>query len=210
MWELKPDMSMVERLAFSLREEGRGIHALLWDDIVDLYRVLLITQAVLGDLPLQPFLVSSETTRLDELKDLIQSELGDQISRGRMSGDADGPDPPPHPLWILFLQQAASKQVGPRLNGWRRPLSDPRGTLLVVRNADFIDFQRNAPVLASFIGPRIYDAARMLMLCSDEKLRTMKKTLPAPFDGILRHLPGTLPTAEKLAEWVPFSSSDEY
>ena len=202
-------MSMVERLAFSLREEGRGVHALLWDDIVDLYRVLLIIQAVLGDLPLQPFLVSSEKPRLDELKDLIQTELGNQISRGRMDGDAVDPDPSPHPLWILFLQQAASTQVGPRLNGWRRPLSDPRGTLLVIRNADFIDFQRNAPDLASFIGPRIYDAARMLMICSEQTLRAMKKSLPAFFDSILKHLPGTQPTTEELAEWTPYSYSDE-
>lgn len=43
-------MALVEQLAFSLREEGHGVHALLWDDMGDLYRVLLITIAALGDM----------------------------------------------------------------------------------------------------------------------------------------------------------------
>ena len=136
-------MALVEQLAFSLREQGRGVHALLWDDMGDLIRVLLVTHAALGDIPLEPLLVSGETMRRAELRDLIQARLADEIRHERREDRADDPDLPPHPLWILFLHQAASEAAGPQLNGWRRPLSEPRGTLLIVRNADFRDFQRH-------------------------------------------------------------------
>ncbi len=202
-------MALVEQLAFSLHEEGHGVHALLWDDMDDLYRVLLITIAALGEMPTQPLLISNEVTRIKELNDMIQGRLRVQVEQEGMPDQIDDSPPPPHPLWILFLQQAVSIQVGPRLNGWRRPLSEPRGTLMVVRNADFMDFRRNAPDLASFIGPRISDASRMMMVCSRETFEKLQKALPEPFESILRQLPGRAPTAEELADWAPLPSSDE-
>jgi len=202
-------MALVEQLAFSLREEGRGVNALLWDDIGDLYRVLLITLAALGETEIKPLLISNEESRIKELNDMIQGRLDDQINHEGEHIQNNISLLPPHPIWALFLQQAVSRQVGPRLNGWRRPLSEPRGTLLVVRNAEFDNFQRSAPDLASFIGPRIYDASRLLVICSKGTLQKLKKTLPNPFDEILRHLPGTLPADNELADWTPLSSSDE-
>ena len=80
------------------------------------------------------------------------------------------------------------------------------GTLLVIRNADFRDFQRAAPDLASFIGPRIYDASRLMMVCSRETLGKLRRVLPEPFETILRQLPGTVPPAEELADWTPLTS----
>jgi hypothetical protein len=202
-------MALVEQLAFSLREQGRGVHALLWDDMGDLIRVLLVTRAALGDIPIQPRLVSGETTRLAELRGLIQARVDDQILKEAEEGGADIADSIPYPLWILFLQQAASGRVGPQLNGWRRLLSEPLGTLLVIRNADFRDFQRSSADLASFIGPRIYDASRMMMVCSRDTLGRLEKLLTEPFESILRQLPGRLPTADELADWTPLTSSDE-
>jgi hypothetical protein len=202
-------MAIVEALAFSLREEGRGVHALLWDSLVDLYRVLLITHAVLGETEMEPRLISNESARIKELNEMIQGTLDNQILHGMGKSQEDETFPPPHPIWMLFVQQAVSKQVGPRLNGWRRPLSEPNGTLLVVRNADFDDFQRSAPDLASFIGPRIYDSSRLALVCSTDTLGKLKKTLPEPIDRILRQLPGTVPTTKELADWAPLSSADE-
>jgi antitoxin component of RelBE/YafQ-DinJ toxin-antitoxin module len=98
-------MALVEQLATSLREEGRGVHALLWDDMSDLVRVLLVTHAALGDIPIEPRLVSGETKRLEEIRELIQARVAEQIQNERLEDMADDPDPPPHPLWILFLQQ---------------------------------------------------------------------------------------------------------
>ena len=42
-------MAIVEQLAFSLKEEGRGIHVLLWDSLAELYFVLVITRAFLAE-----------------------------------------------------------------------------------------------------------------------------------------------------------------
>ena len=72
-------MALVEQLAFSLREEGRGVHALLWDDMGDLVRVLLITHAALGDIPIDLRLISGETARLEEFGKLLQARVVDQI-----------------------------------------------------------------------------------------------------------------------------------
>jgi hypothetical protein len=202
-------MALVEQFAFSLREERRGVHALLWDDKGDLARVLLITRAALSDIPIETRLISGETIRLEEFGELIRSRVAEQIQHEEPASGTGDPDLPPHPLWILFFQQAASQQAGPRLNGWRRPLAEPMGTLLVIRNADFRDFQRAAPDLASFIGPRIYDASRLMMVCSRETLSKLSRVLPEPFETILRQLPGTVPPAEELADWAPLTSSDE-
>jgi hypothetical protein len=202
-------MALVEQLAFSLREEGRGVHVLLWDDMGDLVRVLLITQAALGDISIDLRLISGETARLEEFGNLLQARAVDQIQHEGPVNGADDRDLPCHPLWMLFFQQAASQQAGPRLNGWRHPLSEPMGTLLVIRNADFRNFQRAAPDLASFIGPRIYDASRLMMVCSRETLGKLRRVLPEPIETILHQLPGTVPPTEELADWAPLTSSDE-
>lgn len=199
---------MVEQLGFSLRETGRGVHALLWDDLGDLVRALLVTHAVLGDIPVEALLVSGEPRRLEGFLEEIGTRVVGQILQESPEQGTNGPDSPPHPLWILFLQQAASERVGPRLNGWRRPLAEPRGTLLVVRNADFRDFQRSAPDLASFLGPKIYDASRLMMVCSKDTLSRLEKALPDSFLSILRQLPGAVPTPADLADWTPLTSSE--
>jgi hypothetical protein len=59
-------MATSEQLGFSLREERRGVHALIWDDIGDLYRVLLVTVAGLGEQRVQPLLISREHERLQD------------------------------------------------------------------------------------------------------------------------------------------------
>lgn len=188
-------MAIAEQLAFSLKEEGRGIHALLWDDMTALYRVLLVTRAALADFPVEPFLITDDVAQFDPLRKTILSRIGDQVDH-EWEAETDLPPLAPHPLWTLFIQQAASKQFGARLNGWRRLLAEPLGTLIVVRNADFDEFQRSAPDLASFIGPRIYDASRMMLVCSRQTRDNLERSLPKPFQGILRQLPGTLPSSK--------------
>jgi hypothetical protein len=78
-----------------------------------------------------------------------------------------------------------------------------------VRNADFDEFQRSAPDLASFIGPKIYDASRMMFVCRQETLDKINQSLPEPFQEILRQLPGAMPTHDELRNWKPLSESDE-
>jgi hypothetical protein len=114
-------MAMVEQLAFSLSvlsEKGHGIHVLLWDDKGALYRVLLVTLAALDSTPIEPMLVSQESARLDALTEAIETRSRARIDR-EWPGDEESSEAEPHPLWMLFIQQASSRQVGTRLNGWR-------------------------------------------------------------------------------------------
>ena len=201
-------MAIAEQLAFSLTEERRGIHVLLWDDMTALFQMLLVTRAALGDLPVEPFLISEQEARFDLLKKTILSRISDQLDH-EWESETDFPPLAPHPLWLLFIQQAASRHVGSRLNGWRSLLAEPFGTLIVVRNADFDEFQRSAPDLASFIGPRIYDASRTLMVCSSQTRGRLEKTLPEQFMEILRELPGALPSHQELRDWEPLVEEDE-
>ena len=115
-------MSTAEELAFSISQEGRGVHVLLWDDQGDLARALLIFWASLGPAPFETMLLAS-TADIEILRAKIPAPSGEGI------GEAG---PPPRPLWLLFIQQASASVVGPWLNGWRRPLSDARGTLLLI------------------------------------------------------------------------------
>jgi len=111
----------------------------------------LITHAALGEVRIEPLLLTRENRVLESWNcSSGQGRLRNPECLGLE--DPDNDQPPAHPLWELFLQQAVGKEVSLRLNGWRRPLSEPKGTLLVVRTADFDEFQRDAPDLASFIG----------------------------------------------------------
>jgi hypothetical protein len=185
-------MSTAEELAFSIREERRGAHVLLWDDQGDLARALLIFRAALGAVPIEPMLLAST-------KDA--GILGVKIS-ARSSGDTNESGQPSRALWLIFLQQASAILIGPWLNGWRGPLSEPPGTLLLIRHADYEPFQRAAPDLASYAGPRVYDAARMLSLASSQTISRIDLPLPGPIIEILRKLPGTLPPAGELEQWA--------
>lgn len=203
-------MAIAEELAFSLSEERSGIHVLLWDDKHALIRVLLVTRAVLRDrdLPQELFLISDDPPPADALRRSIMARISERVD-GEWATDDQTSAPPPHPLWMLFLRQALSQQAGARLNGWRQVFAEPLGTLIVVRNADFDPFQRSAPDLASFVGPRIYDASRIMMICSRRTRDSLERSLPHSLHEILRELPGELPTLENLRTWEPLLDPDE-
>lgn len=185
-------MSTAEELAFSIRQEGRGVHVLLWDDQGDLVRALLMFWASLGPAPFEAMLLAS-TADIEFLRAKIPSP---SVEGGNEAGQ------PARPLWLLFLQQASARVVGHWLNGWRRPLSDAPGTLLLIRHADYEPFQRAAPDLASYVGPRVYDAARMLSTASTDIVPRINLTLLRPVRDILRKLPGALPPEDELNRWV--------
>jgi hypothetical protein len=182
-------MSTAQELAFSVREERRGIHVLLWDDQGDLVRALLIFRASLGAIPCEAMLLAS-TRDTDILRAHISARPAEEADE---AGRA---------FWMIFLQQASSGLIGPWLNGWRRPLSEPPGALLLIRHADFEPFQRAAPDLASYVGPRVYDAARMLSLASPDVISQIDLSLPGAILDILRQLPGLLPRADELDQWL--------
>ncbi len=188
-------MATAEHLALSLQLETRGVHVLLWDDKDDLVRALLVLCAVLRETPLYPILVPTTGAGLLALG----STLGDDSSGAQR-------------LSVLFVPQAASSIVGPWLNGMRRPLADPPGTLLVVRSADFESLQRAAPDLASFVGPRIYDASILLSMVSTETYGHIHQQLPDEMSAVLAELPGLPPPQDEIDSWLaslpPDASND--
>src|SRR5262249_25441092 len=101
-----------------------------------------------------------------------------------------------------FLQQARTELIGPWLNGWRRPLSESPGSLLVIRSADFPAFQRDAPDLTSFVGPRVYDASTMLSLFTPRTAQHLETIMPRELVDILKHLPGKTPSRNELRQWL--------
>jgi hypothetical protein len=60
--------------------------------------------------------------------------------------------------------------------------------------------------LASFIGPRIYNASNLLSLFSDETKKQLNPTLPTEWTKILVELPGEMPPEESIREWISGNS----
>ncbi|NQT40726.1 MAG: hypothetical protein HQ581_24745 [Planctomycetes bacterium] len=199
-------MSTAEQLAFSISVERRGIHVLLWDDQGDLVRALLVLFAALVDLPTHALLASGDDVDRDSLRRLIETRI--RIPYNDLESDEE-PESLRHRFWLLFLQQASSHAVGPWLNGWRRPLSEPPGALLVVRHADFDSFQRNAPDIASFVGVRIYDASTMISVFSKATHACLTTDLPQQISIALDKLPGKLPSQQELAFWIRENAPEE-
>ena len=200
-------MSTAEQLAFSICTERRGIHVLLWDDQGDLVRSLLALLAALDDLPTYALLVSDDKKDLQALREL--AETHEPISAQEAESERDSQSRQSQ-FRLLFLQQASSNAVGPWLNGWRRPLSDPPGSMLVIRHADFVAFQRDAPDIASFVGVRIYDVSTMLSVFSKTTHERLKARLPDEIEAVLSRLPGTLPAERDIADWIKANAPDEH
>lgn len=190
-------MSLAEQFVLSLTEEHATVHLLLWDDQEDLIRALIVVLAAVSDRGVLPLLVSSASADLLNLQQQV---------RNRYAVDAVIQEPENidrlERLWLLFIQQGTSMDVGPWLNGYRRPLAQAGGTLVVVREAELGTFQRAAPDLASFVGPRIYNASSMLFAVSEAVYERLSPIVPPEIETILLQLPGRRPSQESLGEWV--------
>jgi hypothetical protein len=197
-------MATAEQMAKSICIEEQGVFALLWDAKEDLVRALLILNAALGNVPTRALLLAPGSQGVGSLRNLIEtrviiSETGDET-------DTKVAPVPVRELWLMFLQQASYTEVGPRLNGWRSSLRQSYGTILIIRHADFEPFQRSAPDLASFIGPRIFNASNLLSLFSNNTRKKLKTKMPEEWTRILDELPGIMPPDETISEWIKASS----
>jgi hypothetical protein len=193
-------MATAEQMATSIRLEKQGVFALLWDAKEDLVRALLILNAALIDIPKRVLLLAPGNQSVSALRSLIETRV--IISEPKEEAAEHATQAPATELWLMFLQQASHQVVGPLLNGWRSSLRQAYGTVIIARHVDFERFQRAAPDLASFIGPRIYNASNLLSLFSDETRKHLKVTLPAEWIEILVELPGAMPTDETIREWI--------
>jgi len=199
-------MSTAEQLAFSISVERGSVHILLWDDKHDLVRALLVLFAGLEDLRTHGLLVSDDEKDLRALRQLVETRI--PPTEDDLQSDQDS-ESFQNQLWLLFVQQASCNAVGPWLNGWRRPVSEPPGAMLVIRHADFAPFQRNAPDVASFVGPRVYDASTMLSVFSGTTYARLRHHLPDEIELTLNRLPGASPAEQEVADWIRASAPDE-
>jgi hypothetical protein len=199
-------MATAEQMAKSICIEKQGVFALLWDAKEDLVRALLILNAALGDIPKRPLLLAPGGKTAANLRTLVETRV--IISETSDESEANAAPGPITELWLMFLQQASHGVVGPLLNGWRSALRQSHGTILVIRHADFEPFQRSAPDLASFIGPRIFNASNLLSLFSNNTRKKMKAKLPEEWTRILAELPGLMPPDESIREWITASSPE--
>ncbi|MEW6236093.1 MAG: hypothetical protein AB1656_11960 [Candidatus Omnitrophota bacterium] len=160
---------------------------------------MIVILSVLKDQPVYPLLLTSTNESISKLRSLFEIKQPPQ----EIDGETDESLLPARKdLLIFFIQQATSKMIGPWLNGWRSQIASSPGTLLVIRHADFMDFQREAPDLASFFGSKNQDSASMLSLWNKETAQNIKINLPKELHDILIKLPGELPSKKEIEFWI--------
>lgn len=179
-------MESAERLAL-LGIQTRGIQVLLWEHKTDLIRALLVLQAALPDFPDAPILLPTAHYALQRFSIRL-------FERPE--------EPPSAQRRILLIPQASTEAAGAWLNGWRRRLADPPGTLFIVRRVDFTALCRRAPDLMSFAKSEIHEATGLLPLISPETLDRVSERLPDAWYAPLESLPGVMPAAGEVTAWI--------
>ncbi len=188
-----------EKFFFSVVTDRAGVHVLLWEDKNELVRALLVLNAVMQTTRIQFIAVSGEESDINHLIQVIDARRPNLLS-----SENDDPGESENPFLVLLFQQASSQSIGPWLNGWRNPLSESPGSLLVIRSADFGQFQRNAPDLSSYVGPKLLDSSSMISHFSPEILSGLCAVLAPSAIEALQRLPGVLPTPDELEQWIRF------
>ncbi len=198
-------MKTAEYLAKSVLLEKKGIFVIIWEDKGELIRALIIILSVLRKMLIKPILLSCVDESVDTLKNIFDiqpfhDDIPDEDNSLKTVKDA---------ILILFLQQAASSTIGPWLNGWRSPLAEEPGTLLVIRSADFIDFQRNAPDLSGYVGPKIVDTSKILSIWDKTTDGNLKTSISDDIRVIMDELPGENPSEQEIQKWISQHSPTE-
>ena len=192
-------MSTAEYFANAVMLEGKGVHVITWEEKEDLVHTLLVFIAVFEGVNIKPILLKSTIRAEKDLRSIFEIRPISQIEYDSAQGEIA---PTREEVLLMFLDQAVSSSIGPLLNGWRSALAERPGTVVVVRSADFINFQRYAPDLASFIGPKIFDASTMLFLWRSETAKKIKSQLPDHISSVIDKLPGEYPSQKQIKEWI--------
>jgi hypothetical protein len=177
-------MTSAEHLARELGIQSRGIHVLTWDNKADLVNALLIVKSAMSGFPHSPTLVPINQEQLQR--------FGLHLFEGQQ----------PTTMRVFLIPQAATESIGTWLNGWRRKLADPPGTLIVVRHSDLMGLYRRAPDLMSFAQSEVYEATGLLPLVSNHTLEHLGDSLPDGWREPLTSLPGRMPSKTELSKWV--------
>jgi hypothetical protein len=180
-------MASAEHLAYVLSMQTRGVQVLLWEHKADLIRALLVLRAATRDFPDEPVVMPTEQPDLQRFSIRLFEE-SEQSPIG--------------PRRILLIPQGSTGTIGTWLNGWRRRLADPPGTILVVRRAEFVALYQRAPDLMSFAQSEVHDATGLLPLVEPGTLARISGRLPDGWYGPLDALPGGTPSSDAIGGWV--------
>lgn len=186
-----------EKFFFSVATDLAGVHVLLWEDKNELVRALLVIHAATPTKQLDFIAVSGEESDINQLIRVIDARRPSVLP-----AEIDDSREKENPFLVLLFQQASSQTIGPWLNGWRNPLSESPGSLLVIRSADFEQFQRNAPDLSSYVGPKVLDSSSMISHFSPEILSRLSAALAPSAIEALQRLPGVMPATDELEQWI--------
>jgi hypothetical protein len=179
-------MESAEHLARAFALKKHGIQVLLWENKTDLIRALLVLKAALADFPDSPVLLPIEQTDLQRFSiDLY--EQAEQCSNASRR--------------FLLIPQASTEPVGAWLNGWRRRLADPPGTVIVIRRSDYVALCRRAPDLMSFAQADVHESTGLLPLIDRATLERWPSQLPDAWYERLNFLPGEMPAKGESADW---------
>ena len=188
-----------EKFFFSVVTDLAGVHVLLWEDKNELVRSLLVLLAAMQFSDVQFIVVPGEKSDISTLIKVVDARRPSLLPT-EINASAEIKNP----FLVLLFQQASSQTIGPWLNGWRNPLSESPGSLLVIRSADFDQFQRNAPDLSSYVGPKVLDSSTMISHFSPEILSCLNAELALSAMVALQKLPGVMPTIGELDQWIRF------
>ena len=191
-------MNTAEAFAKNILLEKKGVYILAWTEKQDLVRALLVIHAVLSEIQIKSMLLEVEATVHSQLRDLFQ--FTDKNNAALL--DSEDSLFNREDMLLLYLQQASSTTIGPILNGWRSSIASSPGAILVVRSADLLSLERNAPDMASFVGPRISETTSFLSIWSKPTGQKLNNRLPKSTWHILGKLPGKLPQQEEINAWI--------
>ena len=180
-------MESAERLARAFALKQHGLQVLLWENKTDLVRALLVLKAALPDFPDSPILLPSDQVDLQRLGIDLYEQAEDTEPRVRR---------------FILIPQASTESVGAWLNGWRQRLSEPPGTVLVIRRADYAGLCRRAPDLTSFAHSDVHEATGLLPLIDRDTSERLPIQLPHPWHEPLRFLPGEMPVQSDIDVWT--------
>lgn len=188
-----------ERLAESILEDEQGIHLLLWSDKEELIRALLVLSARLkaANLAFRSILLEGDS---DAVQAALRAVYPVRFNEGESTETG-----PSRFLPVFFIQQGASAVAGPALNSMRAPLSEPPGSLIVVRHADHPGLLASAPDMYSLVGVNHASCEIFLSLWRLDS-DAIPRSLDEETARATARLPGSSPGADEIDHWIRFDS----
>src|SRR5262249_32591060 len=103
---------------------------------------------------------------------------------------------------VILVPQASTNAVSSWMNGWRRQLAVPPGTLIVIRRADYHLLFRRAPDLMSFAQSEVHEATELMPMLQNDVVSRVSANLTSAWIKALGELPGEMPKSGAIEAWI--------